>query len=373
MMSGFPWQNASYPASLGRIRYVDAFDYDNVTGTLSVGHSTGQPVNQDTVMYHHDVKTTQPGWPKMTNLALVAGNQITGMAMLPGMREVIVTCGTGTPIFLIDFDERITHAVLDFYPAIIHIQPPPNPYVSTAGLVFALQNLGSRTVRSFAVSPFDTTVGTFAVGTNYGILIPDLNNHLVQKYQTKDESSGEALACAVHAAEFLDHNTFLGGMDFGRIRLWDFRSEESVFRIGHPSSVRSLKRADCTERVIVRGCSGHLSMYDLRFVKEEQNWPAMSRPYLKFPEQDRSATNRLGIDVSTELGLLAVGNWPSRLSLFNLKTAKSEGSIQIQGPNPPLTMGVRNNPVHTIRFKNDEKGTPMMMVTNGGWVSRLML
>jgi len=227
-------------------------------------------------------------------------------------------------------------------------------------------------VHCCAVSPFDTTVGTFAVGTNNGILIPDLNTHMVQKYQLNEKYPKYSVPGVVHAVEFLDHNTFLGGMEYGRIKLWDVRSKEHVFRIGHPSPIRSLKRADCTERFIARGSQGHLNMYDLRFVKEEQKWPVVSHPYLTFPLQDQVETSRIGIDVSTELGLLAVGNLPSRLCLYNLKTAKSEGTMEVKSPHPPST-DAPSYPVHTIRFRNDPNGTPMMIVTNGGWILRLTL
>jgi len=100
MDSGFQIGHRSYYANpLSRMRYVDAFDYDNVTGILTASHSTGQRVPQDIITYIHDVKAIQPGWMKAANFALVVGSQIAGMAILPGMREIVATCGSGTPYF----------------------------------------------------------------------------------------------------------------------------------------------------------------------------------------------------------------------------------------------------------------------------------
>jgi len=224
-------------------------------------------------------------------------------------------------------------------------------------------------IRCSAASPFDTTVGTFAVGTDNGVLIPDLNKHIVQKYQLKRNHS---VPRDIFALDFLSQNAFVGGMNHGRVKLWDLRTEESVFRIGHPSAVRSLKRADCAERLIVRGTTGELNMYDLRFVKEEQQWPTVSHPYLVFPMQELTASGHVGIDVSTELGLLAIATSPNQVSLYNLRTGKSEGVAQTTVPKTSLNMAL-SDPVHTIRFKNDDRGTPMMIVANGEGVLRLTL
>ena len=96
MTSGFWYANSSYSANpLPPMRQVEAFDYDDATGTLVVGHSTGQHTHRDVVMYLHDVKIAQPDWLRVVNFALLAGSSIVGMAILPNAHEIIATAGSG--------------------------------------------------------------------------------------------------------------------------------------------------------------------------------------------------------------------------------------------------------------------------------------
>lgn len=197
-------------------------------------------------------------------------------------------------------------------------------------------------IAASAVNPFDTTNGSCIISTHNGYLLIDAQSPAIYR---------PMLQGPLTAVEYLDRNIWIGGVA-DQVHVFDLRVESSAFRAVVPSHIRSLKRLDYGRRFVARTAHGHLSSYDFRFVKppKNKNW---SKPYHIFPKVPEAATNRLGIDVSVDLGLLAVADYPSSVSLFSLKTAKKVGHLNLDCAVPKLP--------HTIRFKQDSEGIPMIL------------
>lgn len=182
------------------------------------------------------------------------------------------------------------------------------------------------------------------------------------------------------AIDFLDRNILIGG---GKdiVILWDTRTQginrQYAERARTMSSVRSIKRADCEQRFVVRGAYGDLVMYDMRFLPQTtlrmEPWMTIprSKPYLEFPKLPPTATQHVGIDVSVELGLLAVGTLPNLVGLYSLRDAKKVGEVYVGVDEDRRNSKNIDDMPHTIKFRKDQNGAPMMLVATRNGVVKV--
>jgi hypothetical protein len=118
-------------------------------------------------------------------------------------------------------------------------------------------------------------------------------------------------------------------------------------------------------------------MYDMRFLPQtslylqELMTGPRSRPYLEFPKLPQTATQHVGIDVSVELGLLAVGTLPNLVGLYSLRDGKKVGEVYVGVDEDGRNSKNIDDVPHTIKFRKDQNGAPMMLVATRNGVVKV--
>ena len=117
-------------------------------------------------------------------------------------------------------------------------------------------------------------------------------------------------------------------------RLWttDMRTSGRDWRFANiPSSAAHVKSLNASE-VLVSGPCDLLSIYDIRYLSSTTSSSSHtpSRPLLTFPSHSNKAHIHVGLDVSSELGVVAAAQGNGTIKMFSTTSGRvlSEGGSQ---------------------------------------------
>lgn len=168
------------------------------------------------------------------------------------------------------------------------------------------------------------------VGTNTGLLrvtsnesMAHVSSHAHNRLGNVARHKSNRQPKEIFDQDFLtgNHNVVLAGGRQPRVWVTDLRVPEPQWSsIAHASSVAHLRSVN-EHQVVVAGLRHSMSLYDMRFFREEFG-PNGSSPLLQFHGYRNEAHFHTGWDVSTELGVVAAAHDDGTVKLFSLASGR---------------------------------------------------
>ena len=279
------------------------------------------------------------------------------------------------------------------------------------------------TIFTSASNPWLSSSGqeTIAIGTSHEVGIQVLTAHdanihsrdwrLGKDYKTYSD---------VLAVDWLSPHLLAAGLRDASVILYDIRSQSGIKRMKHSGGIMNLKRADNGKRFVVAGMGGKMAMYDLRALRTQDALPrpqntqttpsgsksrlapipgllpgwstGFPKPKSKFHMRPKHETERiktsaftslmqpaqpvvtfqyenqydymLGMDVSTELGVVVAAENGGRVRASSLMTGKTVKTWQI---------GKETEKVTSLRVVDDADGVPTVLAGCGHKIYELGL
>ncbi|OCK77882.1 hypothetical protein K432DRAFT_427677 [Lepidopterella palustris CBS 459.81] len=233
------------------------------------------------------------------------------------------------------------------------------PFIDTVAEIYQLPDYAD--VCAAALSPpigmsYDEII---AIGGSIGLMTLQRTGH-------SGWTASQSLTVPnVRALAWLSPTALAVGLRNSSIYIWDSRSRGHRMCLKNPNpstgataSVSSLRRADDPTRLVVAGLSNSLSILDIRMPRTKGRH-GTSQPVVQF-DYSNSTYFGLGLDVNSELGLVAAGDEHGAIQLYSMQTGATLKSF----PCSP-EMYVQRNMSHCIRFLEDDRGKPKIMASLG--------
>lgn len=261
------------------------------------------------------------------------------------------------------------------------------PYAVGASTIFTTQK--DSTIWTATLSPSslnsvqDSIVGSppnvISVGTSNGLFnlnyhpsgyTPD-NTAFFQKYD-------------ILAMSWLSPTLLALGSRSGLVPFWDPRSRGQSIVLRHESSITGVRNTSHRDQIVVSGLCDSLVLYDVRMLRpagpkssrsmekgahrrgRRFTHSSVSCPLLRF-QHTNAYSYPLGIDVNTELGLLAAADTNSSLNLYSLMTGEQLRAIPLAPGQTPMG---ENSIARCIRFIEDNRGRPAILAGVDGEIVR---
>ncbi|KIV98634.1 hypothetical protein, variant [Verruconis gallopava] len=197
----------------------------------------------------------------------------------------------------------------------------------------------------------------------------------------------------VLALDWLGPNLLAAGLRDASVMLYDIRAQQGIKRMRHHGGVVGLKRADVDERFVVAGMESMMALYDLRALRTidagnltgwssadkrtakaktrslgfyrkqlsimETEAMRIARPICMFEYQNDY--DMLGMDVSSDLGIVAAAEEGGFLRLSNLRNAATIKRWKVSRK--------QDEKIRCVRFVEDERGVPKVVVSCGARIA----
>lgn len=379
---------------------VSYFDYDRETQGLLLG------LNPENNSNHDCVVSVLPDEPSSEDTVIAANDRDEGegysgahraqycfsgfrpvSAFQSPLSSIHVNPATRTLVTTSTGDKQPPSVQISQLVDPIHAQRS-QPLDSGMSSLFSTPNL--TTIFCSAINPWtsSSSAENIAIGTSGGtgvVFFTSVDTVDVGRRNWRTAPSMKTYS-DVLAVDWLGPHLMTAGLRDASVVLYDIRAQQGIKRMKHSGGVLALKRAAMDTQFVAAGMGSQLALYDLRALKVTDAAQEISRsnqgrgksrrhhdkpkkysphletvhmpvaqPLLKFEYANQF--DMLGMDVCSELGLVAAAETGGYLRMSSLRSGRTVKRWKLSKK--------ADEKIHCARFVQDERGVPRLMASCG--------